>query len=134
MSDERGFTLIEVIIAVAIMGISLGLLISLFASALRTARITEEYSRALILARETLIERLVFSNNGSLKGSSGRVDGYEWELQEVPFKDLEGALGAGKLKLQRVEVSVRWKDDAQTKETALYGLMMTDRYAKEGNL
>ena len=134
MLNEKGFTLIEVMSAMAILGISLGLIISLFASGVRTVKITEEYSRALRLGREKLTERISFRGETPLGGSSGRVDGYEWALVEEPFMGSEGIAGGGNSGLYMVEVRVRWEDGGRSKDTAFYGLVSTGRYAKEGSI
>lgn len=135
MLNERGFTLIEVITAVAILGISLGLILSLFSSGVRTAKVTEQYSRALLLAKEKLAERLVLRDGAPLLlDSYGAIDGYEWELNETPFEDPEGKKSEKNSEFLRVEVKVRWKDGVKNQETSLYGLIMTDRYSNEENL
>ena len=118
----------------AILGISLGLVISLFASGVRTVKVTEEYSRALRLGREKLTERLSFRGETPLEGSSGRVDGYEWELVVEPFTDSEGIAEGGDSGLYRVEVRVRWEEGAGSRDTAFYALVSTGRYAKEGSM
>lgn len=134
MLDEKGFTLIEVISAVAILGISLGLIMSLFASGASTAKVTQDYSRALTLAKEKLNNRIISRDETFNDGSSGRANGYEWELRETPFTGLQGFAGSESLRLQRVEVRIRWNDGNKRKETALYGLRMTERHAKEENI
>ncbi|NWG02305.1 MAG: prepilin-type N-terminal cleavage/methylation domain-containing protein, partial [Syntrophaceae bacterium] len=47
----KGFTLIEVLLAVLILGIGLTLIIELFSGGLRLARTSEEYTRAVNYAR-----------------------------------------------------------------------------------
>ncbi len=44
MRDKNGFTLIEVLVAIAILGIGLGVILELFSGGLRSARIAEEYA------------------------------------------------------------------------------------------
>ena len=45
--DRDGFTLIEVIIAIAILGIGLTVIMELFSGGLRLARVAEEHTRAM---------------------------------------------------------------------------------------
>ena len=54
--DRNGFTLIEVVIAVAIMGIGLTVIMELFSGGLRLARISEEYTKAMNYASLRLEE------------------------------------------------------------------------------
>ena len=44
---ERGFTLIEIVVAIAILGIGLVVIIELFGGGLRLERTSEEYTKAV---------------------------------------------------------------------------------------
>ena len=46
-SVDKGFTLIEVVIALAILGIGLTVLMELFSGGLRLGRVSEEYTKAM---------------------------------------------------------------------------------------
>jgi general secretion pathway protein I len=54
--STAGFTLIEVVIALAILGIGLTVIIELFSGGLRLARTSEEYTKAMNFARMKLEE------------------------------------------------------------------------------
>ena len=45
--DKNGFTLIEVVIALAILGIGLTVIMELFSGGLRLGRVSEEYTKAM---------------------------------------------------------------------------------------
>ena len=55
-STTPGFTLIETVIALAILGIGLTVIIELFSGGLRLARTSEEYTKAMNFARMKLEE------------------------------------------------------------------------------
>ena len=120
--NNRGFTLIEILVAVVILGVSLSLIISLFGGGLRLVNSTENYSRALLLAREKLNERLSDSEEFSSGESFGTVDGYEWEYSVSPLEVLQTSEGASLPELLRIEMRVRWKEGVRLKELFLYGL------------
>src|SRR4030042_6250469 len=50
-SRNRGFTLIEVVVALAILGVGLTVIIELFSGGLRLARASMEYTKAVNYAR-----------------------------------------------------------------------------------
>jgi general secretion pathway protein I len=50
VKSEKGFTLIEVIIALAILGIALTVIIELFSGGLRLGRVSQEYTQAMNFA------------------------------------------------------------------------------------
>ncbi len=52
--QTRGFTLIEVVVAFVILALSLGVLLNVFSTGLRTARTSEAYTMATLLAQSKL--------------------------------------------------------------------------------
>lgn len=122
MTNDKGFTLIEVLVAVVILGVSLSLIVSLFGGGLRLVKSTENYSRAITLAREKLGESLSVKTEISLNDSSGSVDGYEWELSMNSVEIIQISEAEESIGLKRIEVRVRWLEGARFKELSLYGL------------
>jgi general secretion pathway protein I len=58
MRAKNGFTLMEVLVAMAILGIGLAILLELFSGGLRSARVSEEYTRALWYGKAKMEEML----------------------------------------------------------------------------
>jgi len=56
--NKSGFTLMEMLVAVAILGIGLGILLQHFSGGLRSAHITEEYTKAMWYGRTKMEEVL----------------------------------------------------------------------------
>lgn len=54
MRESKGFSLLEVVVAVAILGVAIVALIELFSLNLRTVKRNEDYTRALIFARSVM--------------------------------------------------------------------------------
>ncbi|MDA8169720.1 MAG: prepilin-type N-terminal cleavage/methylation domain-containing protein [Nitrospiraceae bacterium] len=54
--NSRGLSLLEVLVALAILGIGIVTLIQLYSSSLRSTRKSEDYTRALVYARDVLDE------------------------------------------------------------------------------
>lgn len=119
---ERGFTLLEVLVATMIMGLAVvGLLSSISVSMRNAARVTD-YDRVALLARAQmdsllLTRRLPWFSvvQGSFDPSliGGREAG--WRARVSPF---ERAVipGVGSSVLERIELEVWWKngDDRRT--------------------
>ncbi len=85
-THRRGFTLLEVMVALAIMGMGLVLVMQLFAGGLRSVKVSEEYTMALLYARQKM-EEAVFNENQGGGAGSGMIEGtdYTWETVVLPY-------------------------------------------------
>jgi general secretion pathway protein I len=102
-ADERGFTLIEVIISVAILAVSFVLVMQLFSGGLRASRASCDYSRAIVHARDKM-EEMAFSPE---QGSGDFEDGFRWESAVEP---LESEDDQQRAVLMKIRVKVFWND------------------------
>ncbi len=77
---ERGFTLIEVVVAMAILSIGLTVLMELFSGGLRLGRTSGEYSRAVNLGRMKM-EEIMTQQNIEEGTDEGKFDDtYRWQV------------------------------------------------------
>jgi len=87
LRSEKGFTLLEIMVAVAILGIALTVILQQFSAGLKTVMISREYTNALIHAREKL-EEFCLEKEVSEKEESGDFeDGYKWRVVISPFEE-----------------------------------------------
>lgn len=115
-ASQRGFTLLEVLVASLIMGIAVaGLLQGLSASTRNAARLSA-YDRATLLAREKMDELLVASEihrGQPLEGvfdpalTGGASSG--WRAVVQPFETAPGA-GPGQWVVDRIQLEIWWMD------------------------
>ncbi|HET8548380.1 MAG TPA: type II secretion system protein [Bryobacteraceae bacterium] len=125
MNNERGLTLLEVLVATVIMAIAVvGLLSSLSASMRNAGRISD-YDRATILARTKMDELLAAArlpkfvvHQGSFDATSG------WQARALPFEMTPGA-GPGAPAIDRVELEVWWMAGEQRRTFRLEGFRRT---------
>jgi len=118
--SSSGFTLLEVIVALAIMGIGFALGMELLATGTRSAKASEDYTLAVLLARQKMATLL---NAPSLKGSVEHGDfdgGLSWASEILPLEQDE-ALPA---QLYQVRVRVAWPSRRGEKSVDLYTLRM----------
>jgi len=105
-----GFTLIEVMVTLAILGIALTVIIELFSAGLRLARKSEDYSRAVFYGRQ-LLEELCLQDEISEKEEAGEFEGgYTWKYQMKPVSVLidEDDDKNFSVKIYTVKVVVSW--------------------------
>ena len=122
--SSQGFTLLEVLIAVAILGTAIVVLLLQFSVALRAGSITQNVTVAVLHAREK-IEELKMARELSESSQSGTFsDGYEWETQVIPYRHEiipEDEQIYADLKVETYQLSsvVKWKDGERIKQVLL---------------
>lgn len=92
LTDKRGFTLLEVLVGLAIVGLSLGVLLNLIAGSLRLATRTELASKKLTLAESKAEEAMLgllgdkYTKKGKDKVWQGSTDrNIAWKVREHVF-------------------------------------------------
>lgn len=105
---ESGFTLIEVLVAVAILAVALTALFQAFAGGLGGARQAEAATRAGLIAR-SILDRVGVDLplvEGVHRGEA--ADQYTWTLGISPRREPNGARVNSPLRLYDVEAIVSW--------------------------
>ena len=117
----RGFSLIEMLVAMAIMGVALSVLYQSAMSSTRNARVSAEYSMAVALAESTLDDFLTTLSLG--KETSGRFEQFEWSAKAEPLSELgmgsDGGIEKDRDTLALVTVAVAWDSEAGMREVTL---------------
>ena len=111
-----GFSLVEVVVAFAVLALALGVLYQIFSSAARQALVVQHYSRALAVADAKLTETGI---NDALAGGE-TDDGFRWQRSVEAYApgDELAAPPAG-LRAYRITVEVRWSHDGGERTVAL---------------
>jgi prepilin-type N-terminal cleavage/methylation domain-containing protein len=116
-SCARGFTLIEVAIAMAIVGVGVVTVLEIFNAALRTEHGAGIRARAVIRARDLLERTMTMPDPIVLNESGDFGDGYRWERKVREATEmLEGNTRELDVKSEitifEIEVSVLWPQAA----------------------
>lgn len=103
---SRGFTLLEVLVALTILGIAIVTLLQLSSQGLRLLHLADDYQRAVLVA-----DRLVRTTDALQEGvDTGREGSFQWErrvgLVAVPAELTPGA--GPRPRLFTLSVVVRW--------------------------
>lgn len=106
---QGGFTLLEVLVAFAILAVALTVLVRVFSGALNAIEIAQRHTTATMLAR-SVVEQIGIEIplvGGVQSGVSG--DGFTWTLRIARSTLLEPVVDAQALQVPyEVEVSVAW--------------------------
>jgi general secretion pathway protein I len=119
---NRGFTLIEVVVALAILGIGLIVIIELFSGGLRLGRTTQEYTQAVGLARMKL-EEIALTEELKEGNEEGEFDkNFRWQLgvKRVDLLPVEkGPEFKPPVEFYQIKVNIIWKSGSKERSTEI---------------
>jgi general secretion pathway protein I len=109
---QAGFSLLEILVAFAVLALTLGVLLRIFGGAGRIAATADEYSRSIVVA-ESLLATVGIETPLQPGETHGEIDEtYRWTLQVDPYPMDESLLGGASLAFRPywVRLSVEWGD------------------------
>jgi general secretion pathway protein I len=119
---ESGFTLLEVVIALAILGIGLTVIIELFSGGLRLGRTSEEYTKAINYA-SVKMEEIMTQQNVEEGTDEGEFDDtFRWQVGVNKVDVLPGEKSTEfkpPVELYQVKVDVLWKSGSKERSARL---------------
>ena len=111
----RGLSLLEMLVALSILGLTLGALYQSVSGATRNTRSGEKYLYGVELARSLLADYAVVPAEGVSVGGETSGD-FRWRVASTPL----ATGGDGPLRLLHgIEVSVSWQDGSKRRDVVL---------------
>lgn len=125
--SERGFTLLEVLVAFVIAALALGVMFDAVLGGLRATQTASHYQEALSLARSHIASVAPSDLAGrESQGDDGR--GFHWKMRIAPAGTVTLARGVGddpaeaptqQATLYAISVTVSWKGDTGERQVKL---------------
>lgn len=122
IDTQKGFTLLEVLVATMVLSISVVVVLQLFSAGLDQARRARDYTRAVFHARAKMEEVLLDLPSGAVPAQGDFGDGYQWAWEILVEDDTpEGDIGVQPV---MIRVSIGWGDEQAPKIYSLETLAL----------
>ena len=107
VSFQNGFTLLETLVALAVLAIALGVIYQIFGTSLRNMQYAKDYSTAQMLAESKLSElgKGIPLREGAFEGKFN--DKYIWHMDVTPLP-FSQENGGNEIKKLKVDFKVLW--------------------------
>ena len=117
--SDNGFSLLEVIVALAIMAMGFVTVSQLFSGSIRSIGLSEQYLKATTLAHSKLGELEINNyNSPEFKGTFISEKNYHWDLEISPYSS-ELNSTKNNIQLSKVILNVHWRDANQIRNIKL---------------
>ena len=120
---ERGFTLLEVVVAMAIVGLGVMTLFEALSAGLRLEMRSSDQTRAITYSRQAIDGFLIRRGirDGGEEGSAGGR--HRWSVEVRPFQE-SSQLSSVRWDLKEVRLRVRYREGEREKEVVLKTLRL----------
>lgn len=120
--NEQGFSLLEVIVALAIMAVGFVTVLQLFSGSIRSVGMSEEYLKGIALANNKISElELADFVTEEFSGQFENEEDYSWELNIEPYDTPLNKEDANILVFQ-VNLAVSWSQSGKERNVELVTL------------
>ena len=129
MTDERGFTLIEALVAFAILAATLVALYEAMGTGLKGIDRSAQVDKAVLVAESKLdeLKALKVLPRAALEGAVEHTP-YRWHVEAVADEMPETPeLAASPVRLQKIKLTVTWRDGAVSRQVAIERLLLLQR-------
>ncbi len=125
IKQQKGFTLLEVLVAFSILAISLAVILAIFSRGMRTAALSEDYRQAMIIAENRMSEALYVQaiRAGVIEGEE---QDYQWSTNIKALPETGNSGLRHELKRYQLEVAVSWLEAGKQRQLSLQNIALVE--------
>ena len=116
---NRGFSLIEVLVAFSIAAVSLGVLFQIYAKGATAAVVGGEYAQAIAIAESKLAEIGLSESLDAGDRNGSEIDKYHWQISVQDYEEDQPTDFVSRLSLKQVSVTISWHSRGKLRSITL---------------
>lgn len=121
---QNGFTLLEVVVAMAIIGLGVLTLLEIFSLGLRLGAKSFEKTEASVYGRRVMDEVLIRREVQEGKEEGSVTEKHLWRLRVEPYPDESTILSSTGWKLKEITLEMRYRDGEREKKIEMKTLRL----------
>ena len=131
--SNRGFTLIEILVAISILSISLVVILQLFSGGLKSSRLSDRYTKGIFHAKEKM-EEILLSSEFSEGVSEGEFsDSFRWKAEIVRIEQAEEEASKLPFNTYNIGVHIFWDEGSKEKNFAISTMKVVSKNDESEN-
>ena len=116
---NRGFSLIEVLVAFSIAAVSLGILFQIYAKGSTSAVVGGEYAQAIAIAESKLAEIGLSESLDAGDRNGSEINKFNWQISIQDYEEEQPTDFVSRLSLKQVNVTVSWHSRGKQRSITL---------------
>lgn len=124
MRFHRGFALLEVVVAMAIVGLGVVTLLEIFSHGLRLEAKSSMRTEATVYGRKVINELFIRHEIGDGKEEGIIEEKYQWRLKIDSFKDERADLALSGWELKEIILNMHYMDEGREKQVEMKTLRL----------
>ena len=125
--SNKGFTLIEILVAISILSISLVVIFQLFSGGLKASRLSDEYTKGIFHAKEKM-EEILLSTDFAEEETEGEFgDSFRWKSAIVRIGQAEDEGAKLPFNTFNIQVDVIWYEGNREKHFAISTMKVVEK-------
>ena len=125
--SNKGFTLIEILVAISILSISLVVILQLFSGGLKSSRLSDKYTKGIFHAREKMEEILLGTEFAQEVSEGEFVDLYRWRSEIVPVEQSEEEASKLPFNTYNIKVDIFWDEGDKEKQFSISTMKVVEK-------
>ncbi len=125
--SNKGFTLIEILVAISILAISLVVILQLFSGGLKSSRLSDQYTKGIFHAKEKM-EEILLSTEFSEEEVEGEFgDSYRWRSEIIRIEQEEEEASKLPFDTYNIKVDIFWDEGSKEKNFAISTMKVVEK-------